>query len=151
MKIILKETVQNLGTVGDVVTVKDGYGRNYLLPRGLAAIADSKQVQVIEHHKRALESKRRRELVKSEDLAKELNLLELTFTRKTSDQDHMFGSVTTTDIEAAILAKGYTVTRRQIVVEQPIKSLGEYAVSIRLPGSVKARVKVTVTQEAEAH
>lgn len=150
MKIILKETVENLGTVGDVVSVKDGYGRNYLIPRGLAMMADPRQVKAVEHLKRALETKRRRELSKSEELAKELGALELTFLRKSSDHDHLFGSVTPADIEAAIEKKGFTITRKQVVIEAPIKHLGEHSVTIRLAGGIKAKVKVTVEQEADA-
>jgi large subunit ribosomal protein L9 len=151
MKLILKESVPNLGTVGDVVTVKDGFGRNYLVPRGMAVVADDRNVKVVEHHKRALETRRRRELDKSNEIAAGLAGLELKFLRKSSDLDHLFGSVTNADIEKAIHDKGYTqVTRKMVVVEQPIKNLGEYSVSIRLQGGVKASVKVLVEKEEEA-
>jgi large subunit ribosomal protein L9 len=151
MKLILKESVPNLGTVGDVVTVKDGFGRNYLVPRGMAVVADDRNVKVVEHHKRALETRRRRELDKSNEIAAGLAALELKFLRKSSDLDHLFGSVTNADIEKAIHDKGYTqVTRKMVVVEQPIKNLGEYSVSIRLQGGVKASVKVLVEKDEEA-
>ncbi len=150
MKVILKESVPNLGTVGDIVTVKPGYGRNYLVPRGLAIAANANNINEIEHHKRALETKRRRALDQAGDLAKELGGMVLTFARKTSDQDHLFGSVTSADIEAAIREKGYeAVTRKQIVVEQPIKSLGEFDVTVRLHGSITAEIKVVVEKEEE--
>jgi large subunit ribosomal protein L9 len=148
MKIILLETVVNLGTVGDVVSVKDGYGRNFLIPQGLATHADERQVKALDHQKRMLEGKRRRELQKSEELAKELEGLVFTFSRKTADEGHMFGAVTATDIEQAIKTKGYTVTRKQIHTEQAIRSMGEHDVTIKLAGGVKAKVKVVVEKEA---
>jgi len=147
MKLILLETVPNVGTVGDVVSVKDGYGRNFLIPQGLATMADPKKVKVIEHQKRSLETKRRRELQKSEDLAKEFEGMKLVFARKTSEEHHIFGSVTTADIEAAIREKGYTITRKQIQVEGIIRSLGEHEATIRLPGGVKAQIVVVVEKE----
>ena len=147
MKVILKETVTNLGTVGDVVTVKAGYGRNYLLPQGLATVADPKKIQVIEHHKRALETKRRRELTKSEDLAAELNGLEFTYARKTSAEGQIFGSVTPADIERSIADKGFSVTRRQVSIERPIKALGKFDVTIKLHGGITAKVHAIVEKE----
>ena len=150
MKVILKESVVNLGTVGDVVSVKEGYGRNFLIPRGVAILADEKNVKAVEHQKRALESKRRRELDSATELSSALSVLELKFTRKSSDLDHLFGSVTGSDIEKAIKDKGYTVSKKQIVIDQPIKNLGEYSVSIKLNAGVKATVKVLVEKEDEA-
>lgn len=151
MKVILKESVPNLGTVGDVVSVKDGFGRNYLVPRGMAVVADERNVKAVEHHKRALETRRRRELDKATEIAGALSALELKFTRKSSDLDHLFGSVTAIDIEKAIHDKGYTqVTRKMIVVDQPIKNLGEYSVAVRLSGGVKGTVKVLVEKDEEA-
>lgn len=150
MKLILKESVANLGTVGDVVTVKDGYGRNYLVPRGMAIVADNKNIKVIEHQKRALETKRKKELDEATTLAAALSAIEVKFLRKSSDMDHLFGSVTNADIEKAIQDKGFTVSRKQIVVETTIKSLGEYSVGVKLSGGVRATVKVLVEKEAEA-
>ena len=148
MKVILLETVTNLGTVGDVVTVKNGYGRNYLIPQGFASLADPKKIKVIEHQQRALETKRRREIDKAEQLGAEVEGMELTFARKSSDTSHIFGSVTPADIEKAIHAKGYeAVTRKQIVVEKPIKSLGDFAVTVKFHGGIKAQIKVSVEEE----
>lgn len=151
MKLILKESVANLGTVGDVVTVKDGYGRNFLVPRGFAIKADSKNIKMVEHNKRALEVKRRREMDKSTELAVALNAIELKFTRKSSDMDHLFGSVTAADIEKAIHSKGFEqISRKQIVVDQPIKNIGEYQIAVRLSGGIKGSVKVLVEKTDEA-
>ena len=147
MKVILKETVPNLGTVGDVVTVKPGYARNYLIPKGFAVLADPRNVKVIEHHKRALEKKRLREIAKSEELAKALEGQRLVFRRRASTQQHLFGSVTSMDIERALQAKGFSVTRKQVVLDQPIKSLGEFPVTLKLHGGVKTQVVAVVEAE----
>jgi large subunit ribosomal protein L9 len=149
MKLILNETVANLGTVGDVVTVKAGYGRNYLLPMGLATLADPKKIKVIEHHQRALENKRRRELTKAEELAAAINGMELTFLRKTNTMNQIFGSVTSGDIEGVIHEKGFTnILRRQITIERPIKALGEFDVAVKLNGGITSQIKVIVEKEA---
>ena len=151
MKIILKESVSNLGTVGDVLTVRDGYGRNFLVPRGLAVVADPKKIKEVEHHKRALETKRLRELDKSTEIAAALSAIELKFTRKSSDLDHLFGSVTAADLEKAIQDKGFPqINRKMIVVDQPLKNLGEYSVAVKLQGGVKASDNVVVEKTEEA-
>ncbi len=150
MKVILKESVENLGTVGDVVSVKDGYGRNYLVPRGLAILADPRNVKAVEHQKKALEKKRLREVSKAEELAAALAGTRLVFRRKASEQEQLFGSVTHIDIEAALAEKGFSVSRKQVALEQPIKALGEFSVTLKLQGSVKAKVTVAVEKEGEA-
>lgn len=150
MKVILKESMENLGTVGDVVAVKDGYARNYLIPRGIATLADSRNVKAVEHQKRALEKKRLREVSKAQELAAAIEGTRLVFRRKTSEQGQLFGSVTHIDIEGAIAQKGFAVSRKQVALEQPIKALGEFPVTIRLPGQVKTKVTVVVEREGEA-
>ncbi|MHB8764976.1 MAG: 50S ribosomal protein L9 [Deferrisomatales bacterium] len=149
MKIILKETLDNLGTVGDLVMVRDGYARNYLIPRGLASKADTKNVKAIEQEKKALEKKRLRELSKAKELADALAGVKLTFARRASDQQHLFGSVTPGDIEEALAAKGYVVSRKQLSLDHPLKALGEFTVPVKLSGGVKAQVRVVVEQAAE--
>ncbi|TLN20884.1 50S ribosomal protein L9 [bacterium] len=148
MKVILKESVANLGTVGDIVTVRDGYGRNYLIPQGLAYFADPKKVNAITHQKKTLEAKRKREMDRAEELARELEGLTLTFARKTADGNHIFGSVTPAEIEKAIHEKGFAqVTRKQVSAEVAIKHVGEFDVAIKLHGGVKAKIKVVVEEE----
>ena len=147
MKVILKETVPNLGTVGDVVTVRDGYARNYLIPRGLAAVADPRNLKAIEHQKRMLEKKRLREIAKAEELARALDGQRLVFRRRASDQHHLFGSVTSIDIERALQEKGFAVTRKQVALDHPIKSVGEFPVTLKLHGGVKAQVVAVVEVE----
>ncbi len=149
MKIILKETVENLGTVGDVVAVRDGYGRNYLIPRGLAIPADSRSVKAVEHEKKALEKRRLRELGKAQELAQALAAVRLIFRRRSSDLGHLFGSVTSGDIEEALAAKGFAVSRKLLTLDQPIKAIGEFTVPAKLSGGVKAQVKVVVEAEAD--
>ncbi len=148
MKVILKETVPNLGTVGDVVTVRNGYARNYLIPKGLAALADPRNVKAIEHQKRALEKKRLREIAKAEELAKALDGQRLVFRRKASDQQHLFGSVTSIDIERVLQEKGFSITRKQVLLDQPLKSVGEFPVGIKLHGGVRTQVVAVVEAEA---
>ncbi|MEW6488769.1 MAG: 50S ribosomal protein L9 [Thermodesulfobacteriota bacterium] len=150
MKVILKESVENLGTVGDVVAVKDGYARNYLVPRGLAMLADPRNVKALEHQKKALEKKRLREVSKAEELAAALAGVRLVFRRKASEQEQLFGSVTHLDVEAALAEKGFAVSRKQVALDHPIKALGEFPVTLRLPGNVKAKVTVVVEKEGEA-
>jgi large subunit ribosomal protein L9 len=150
MKVILRESLDNLGTVGDVVSVRDGYGRNFLIPRGLASPADSRNIKVVEHHKRVLEKKRLREMEKAEEIAKAVEGVAVRFSRKTSEQGQLFGSVTPLDIEAALQAKGLNVNRRQIVLEHPIKALGEFAVTVKIQGTIKAKIKVTVEKTGES-
>ena len=150
MKIILKESVENLGTVGDVVAVKDGYARNYLIPRGLAILADPRNVKAIEHQRKTLEKKRLREVAKAEELAQALTGTRLVFQRKASEQDQLFGSVTHMDVEQALTGKGFSVSRKQVALDHPIKALGEFPVTLKLQGNVKAKVTVVVEREGEA-
>ena len=150
MKVILKESVENLGTVGDLVMVKNGYARNYLIPRGIAIVANTKNTRAIEHERKALEKKRRREMTKVEELAKEVEGTRLVFQRRAADQDHLFGSVTHIDVEAGLRKKGFNVSRKQIALDHPIKSIGEFEVTLKFPGGVKSAIQVVVEKEAEA-
>jgi large subunit ribosomal protein L9 len=150
MKVILKESLENLGTVGDTVSVKDGYARNYLLPQGLAILADPKNLKAVEHHRRALEKARLREIGKAEELAAALSGTRLVFQRRASDQSQLFGSVTNADIETRLQDKGFKITRKQLVLAQAIKALGEFEVTVKLGGGVSTSIQVVVEREAEA-
>lgn len=149
MKIILTESVDNLGTVGDMVTVRDGYARNYLIPKSLAVLANSKNIKSIEHHKKALETKRLRAIAGAEELAREVEGTKLVFRRKAAEQHQIFGSVTNSDIEEALKAKGLNIDRKQIILEKAIKSLGKFPVTIKFQGGIKAMVNVEVEKEGE--
>ena len=148
MEVILKEDVQKLGHRGDVVSVADGYGRNYLLPGKLAIEATSANKAVIEQMKASALRKSAKEKSASEDLGRQISDVELTFERKVGDGEHLFGSVTSGDIAHALEQKGFTVDRRKIALEEPLKTLGEFHVPIKLHREVTAHVKVTIISDA---
>ena len=148
MEVILKEDVQKLGNRGDVVKVADGYGRNYLLPGKLAIEATAANKAVIEQMKASAVRKSAKEKAQSEELARTLSQVELTFERKVGENDHLFGSVTSGDIAQQLEAKGYTVDRRKIALEDPLKQLGEFHVPVKLHRDVTAHVKVTIHSDA---
>jgi large subunit ribosomal protein L9 len=147
MEVILKEDVLKLGHRGDVVKVADGYGRNYLLPQKLAIEATTGNKVVIEQMKTAALRRSASEKAGAEELKAQLETLELEFTRKAGESEHLFGSVTTGDIAAAIEAKGHTVDRRKIALNEPLKSVGEFHVPIKLHREVTAHLKVVVKAE----
>lgn len=144
MEVILKEDVNKLGHRGDVVKVADGYGRNYLLPEKLAIEANAANKAVIEQMKASAVRKSVKEKAGAEQLATELSEVELVFERKVGENEHLFGSVTSGDIAHALEAKGYTIDRRKIALDEPLKSLGEYHVPVKLHREVTSHVKVTV-------
>src|SRR5262249_41891537 len=145
--VILKEDVLKLGHRGDVVKVADGYGRNYLLPEKLAIEATAANKAVIEQMKASALRKSAKEKVDAEGIAQQLNEVELVFERKVGEHDHLFGSVTSSDIAHALEAKGYTVDRRKIALDDPLKTIGEYHVPVKLHREVTSHVKVTVRGE----
>ena len=148
MEVILKEDVQKLGHRGDVVKVADGYGRNYLLPGKLAIEATAANKAVIEQMKGSAVRKSIKEKAASEDVAKQLDAVELTFERKVGENDHLFGSVTSGDIAQQLEAKGFEVDKRKIALEEPLKQLGEFHVPVKLHREVTAHVKVTIKSDA---
>jgi|SRR5579872_1187661 len=149
MEVILKEDIEKLGHRGDVVKVADGYGRNYLLPRRLAIEATKGNKKVIDDMKASAVRKSLKDKADAENLAKQLIEVTLTFARKTGEQDHLFGSVTSSDIADALATKGFTIDRRKVHLDEPIKSLGEFVVPIKLFRDVTGRVNVVVQKEAE--
>ncbi|HMD78175.1 MAG TPA: 50S ribosomal protein L9 [Terracidiphilus sp.] len=148
MEVILKEDVVNLGHRGDVVKVADGYGRNFLLPRKLAMQATAANKAVIEQMKAAAARRSATEKALAEELVVKLAPVVLDFARKSSEAGHLFGSVTSADIAAALEAKGFEIDRRKIHLDEPLKSLGEFSVAIKLYREVTAHVKVKVLAEA---
>jgi large subunit ribosomal protein L9 len=148
MEVILKEDILNLGKMGEVVRVRDGYARNYLLPRGLVLIADKKTLKTFEHQKRVVESQKDRVVKQAQILADKLAQISLTMPVKAGEEGKLFGSVTNIDIEKALKAKGFDVDRRKIQLAQPIKILGDYEVPVRFTSDVTANVKVSVVSEA---
>jgi large subunit ribosomal protein L9 len=148
MEVILKEDVLHLGNRGDVVKVADGYARNFLLPRKLAMQATLANKAVVEQMKVSAARRFATEKALAEELAAKLEPVELEFTRKSSEAGHLFGSVTSSDIAAALDAKGFEIDRRKIYLDEPLKSLGDFKVAIKLYREVTAHVKVTVLAEA---
>lgn len=144
MEVILKEDVNKLGNRGDVVKVADGYGRNYLLPGKLAIEANANNKAVIEQMKGSSIRKLAKEKIEAEALSKKLEAVELVFERKVGDNDHLFGSVTSGDIAHQLEEKGYTIDRRKISLEEPLKTLGEFHVPIKLHREVTTHLKVTI-------
>jgi len=148
MEVILKEDVLNLGSRGDVVKVADGYGRNYLLRRKLAMQATEANKVVIDQMKNAAARRSATEKAQAELLVAKLEPVVLSFTRKSGDGGHLFGSVTSADIAADLATQGFEIDRRKINLPEPLKSLGEFTVAIRLHREVTAQVKVKVLAEA---
>jgi large subunit ribosomal protein L9 len=150
MEVILKEDVNKLGHRGDVVKVAEGYGRNYLIPHKLAIEATAGNKAVIEQMKAAAVRKSAKEKGSAEELGKQLDGQVLEFTRKSGEHDQLFGSVTSSDIAHELEAKGFTIDRRKIVLDVPLKTVGEFNVPVKLHRDVTVTVKVTVSKESVA-
>lgn len=150
MEVILKEDVESLGHRGDVVKVAQGYGRNFLLPRKLAIEATAGNKAVVEQMKNSSARRSAKEKGDAELLVVQLEQVALSFSRKTGDGDHLFGSVTAADIAQALEAQGFQIERRKVHLEEPLKSLGEFHVPVRLHREVTAHIKVNVEKEADA-
>ena len=148
MEVILKEDVANLGHRGDVVKVADGYGRNFQLPRKLALQATLANKAVVEQMKTAAARRSATEKAQAEELAAKLAPVVLSFTRKSGEAGHLFGSVTSADIAAALETKGFEIDRRKIQLEEPLKTLGDFTVAIKLYREVAAQIQVKVLAEA---
>jgi large subunit ribosomal protein L9 len=149
MEVILREDVPHLGHIGDIVKVRPGYARNYLLPRGLATVADKRNLRVLEHEKRVVEEKRKRAMSAAEQLAKKLAATAITITARAGEEGKLFGSVTNIDIERALGEAGLMIERRRIRLDEPIKTLGEHKVSVALAAGVQADLTVAVIRLAE--
>jgi len=147
MQIILQEDVDKLGHRGDVVTVKPGYARNFLLPRKLAVEATSGNLKAIEKIRTSLAKKTATELDAAQKQADLLNGVSLKFTRKTGENDQMFGSVTSADVAEGLAAQGFKVDKRQVHIAEPIKAIGEYPVTIKVFRDITATVHVRVEKE----
>jgi large subunit ribosomal protein L9 len=147
MKVILKKDFEKLGTTGEIVNVKDGFAMNYLIPNGVAAKATDSNMKALEELKRQKAGKAAKEIAEAEKLAADLALVTLEIKAKAADDVKLFGSVTGGTIHEALLHKGYNVDKKQIVLDEPIKEVGERNVEIRLAGNVKAQIKVNVIKE----
>jgi len=147
MEVILKEDVAKLGVRGEVVEVAEGYGRNYLLPKKLAVEATKANKSVIVQMKASSVRKLAKEKGDAELLAKQFEGVSLHFTRKAGEHDSLFGSVTSADIAHELEGRGFNIDRRKIELDQPLKSLGEFNVPIKLHKEVTVQIKVTITKQ----
>jgi large subunit ribosomal protein L9 len=148
MEVILKEEVEHLGNRGDVVKVADGYARNFLLPRKLALQATDANKAVIEQMKSSAARRSATEKVQAEELVTKLEPLTLSFTRKSGKDGHLFGSVTSSDIAAELATQGFEVDRRKIQLNEPLKSVGDFKVAVKLHREVTAQLNVKILADA---
>lgn len=147
MKVILKDTIESLGKRGDVVNVSVGHARNYLIPRGLALEATEKNIKALEHEKDVIERKEEKIKQKAESMRDDMANVTCIIKRKVGEQDKLFGSVTSKDIEKVLQEQGIEVDKKSIVIDEPIKSLGEFPVTVKLHHGVTAEIKVVVEAE----
>jgi large subunit ribosomal protein L9 len=148
MEVILKEDVTALGSRGDVVKVAEGYGRNFLLPRKLAIEASAGNKKVIEQMKAASVRRSAKEKTQAEELSKLFDGLSVSFQRKSGENDQLFGSVTSGDIADALAKKSFNIDRRKIQLHEPLKTLGEFTVPVKLHKEVTAHLKVVIEKDA---
>ena len=150
MELLLREDVENLGARGDLVKVRSGYGRNYLLPRGLAVQATAANVKRIEQQRRSLLKKEAADREQAVAQAGLLQEVTLEFARKVGEHGLLYGSVTSMDVAEGLAARGYEIERRRIQLRDPIKEVGDYEVPVKLHREVTANIKVVVKKEEEA-
>jgi len=147
MKVILMRDVDNVGVVGDIVDVADGYGRNFLIPHGFAVAATAKNKRQLEHEQRLREHRILRVRQEAQTLAERLQAVPCHFVRKAGEEGKLFGSVTAMDIAEALKVAGFEIDRRRIQLDQPLRALGDFTVPVRLPAETSAMVKVTIAPE----
>ena len=149
MEVILKAEVPHLGKLLDVVNVKNGFARNYLLPRNLAVPATKAAKHTLEKNRAAMEALFRKELAASADIATKISATEITIERSVVENERLYGSVSASDIAAALKAKGFNIVKRQVALVEPIKQLGNYSVPVKVFSGVDATVSVWVTNKAK--
>ena len=145
--VILKEDVPNLGSTGDVVKVKGGYARNYLIPQSKALLADSRNIKAVEHAKLLTEHALEKLKKSAEDLGERLKQATLTVVQKAGEDDKLFGSVTSMDVEHALKAEGFDIDRKKIHLEKPLKQLGDFIIPVKLHRDVTINVTLKVVKE----
>ena len=148
MKIILREDVENLGKAGEVVKVKDGYGRNYLIPRQLAVLANVRNMKALDHDRRTIETRAKKTRKTAEATAATLSAISLPLPAKAGEEGKLFGAITSRDIAEALGKAGVTVDRKAIQLADPIKQVGDYKVKIRVAADVLPEISVSVVPEA---
>lgn len=146
MKLILKQDVEKLGAAGDLVDVKPGYGRNYLIPQGLAEMATEGAIRDLEHRKEQAEARAELTVEAAKDLADTLETTSVTIPVKTGEEGKIFGTITNQDVADALAERDITVDRRKISIDQDVKELGEYTATINLLGDLKPQIKIWVVK-----
>jgi len=147
MKVILRQDYDALGKIGDMVTVKDGYARNFLIPKQIAVLANQKNMMILREERKTFERLQNKDKKQAEGLAKELEKVSITATVSVGEEDRIFGSVTAQTIADLLKEKGYDIDKKKIHLEEPIKALGIYTVSLKLHQDVDANVRVWVVKE----
>jgi large subunit ribosomal protein L9 len=147
MEVILKEDIANVGKIGEVVRVRDGYARNYLLPRGLVLLANKKNLKTFEHQKKLVADQKQKITRQANSIGEAVSAVSLIIRMRVGEEGKLFGSVTNIHIEKALKAQGLTVDRRKIQLEEPIKAAGEYEVPIRMAADLTVPLKVSVIPE----
>lgn len=149
MQLILKQTVENLGEEGDVVKVRAGYGRNYLMPQGMAIPASKGNIAQLEIEKVAIEARKKLQREEAESLAKKLEACTLTIEKRVGEENKLYGSVTSSDLAEMLAAQGIEIDRRKIVLDEPIKNICETSVTVKVGYQVTAQFKVNIIPQAE--
>lgn len=147
MKVILRQNIDSLGQIGDVVDVKDGYAYNYLIPKKYAYAALKGNIKALEEEKKQLQKKHEKEVKAAENIAAELDKVSITIPVQVGEEDKIFGTVTTQDITERLKEKGFDLDKRKIELEEPIKALGIYTLNVKLHPEVEAKIKVWVVRE----
>jgi large subunit ribosomal protein L9 len=147
MKVILRQNYETLGNIGDVVVVKDGFAHNYLMPRSIVYPATPGNLKALNEEKKQIERREQKSLKGAEKIAAQLGSVSITITMKVGEDDKLFGSVTSLMIADALTEKGYTVDKRIIELEEPIRTLGIFEVPVKLHSKLTAKVKVWVVRE----
>ena len=147
MKVILKEDIKKIGSMGQIVTVADGFARNYLVPKGLAVQANIKNMKSLEHAKKVIQEKAKKVKTSVQDFADRLSKITLVIKTKAGDEGKLFGSVTTMDIAEQLKNEGIEIDKKKISLDEPIKRIGTYAVSVRLHPEVDTQINLQVVEE----
>jgi large subunit ribosomal protein L9 len=147
MEVILKEDIANVGKIGEVVRVRDGYARNYLLPRGLVLLANKKNLKTFEHQKKLIADPKQKITREAKSVGEAVTAVSLIIRMRVGEEGKLFGSVTNIQIEKALKAQGLTVDRRKIQLEEPIKAAGDYEVPIRMTADLTVPLKISVVPE----
>jgi large subunit ribosomal protein L9 len=149
MKVILKQDVENVGRKGDILNVAAGYGRNFLLPRKLALEVTPSNMKMIDLERKSLKKKVEQERLSYRDVIERLSQVSLSYARKAGEKDHIFGSVSAGDIKDALDKLGFEIDKKRIVLDEPLKRLGNYSVAVKVYHDDKAEIKVAIVKEED--